>query len=126
MEQMKSYVTVRERTLKDFCAEILTRVEVSQEDAVKISHNLVEADLRGVASHGIVRFPIYVQRIRAGVVNPRPTIRIIRETLTTAVVDGDNGMGQLAGMSAMNVAIDKGRAGVLFKRLRADVCAPLQ
>src|SRR6516162_10964038 len=98
MEQMKPDVTVRERTLKDFCTEILTRVEVSQEDAVKISHNLVEADLGGVASHGIVRLPIYVQRIRAGVVNPRPKIRIVRETLTTAVVDGDNGMGQLVGM----------------------------
>jgi LDH2 family malate/lactate/ureidoglycolate dehydrogenase len=111
MEQMKPDVTVRERTLKDFCTEILTRVEVSQEDAVKISHNLVEADLGGVASHGIVRLPIYVQRIRAGVVNPRPKIRIVRETLTTAVVDGDNGMGQLVGMFAMHVAIDKGRAG---------------
>ena len=52
----------------------------AREQAIAIASNLIEADLRGVASHGVVRFPIYVERLRAGVVNPRPNVRIVRET----------------------------------------------
>jgi len=102
---------IGERALKRFCIEILAKIEVPREDAVEIIDNLVEADLRGVSSHGVMRFPIYVGRLRAGVVNPRPKIRIVRETGNTAVVDGDNGMGQFVGMRAMQVAIDKGSSG---------------
>jgi len=102
---------IGERALKRFCTEILTKVEVPLEDAAGIIDNLVEADLRGVSSHGVMRFPIYVERLRAGVVNPRPKIRMVRETGSTAVVDGDNGMGQLVGVRAMQVAIDKSRSG---------------
>lgn len=112
MGETNQYETIGERSLKRFCAEILTRLEILPEDAAQIVNNLVEADLRGVYSHGVIRFPIYVQRLRAGVVNPRPKIRIVRETATTAVVDGDNGMGQLVAIRAMQVAIDKGRSGV--------------
>ena len=79
------------------------------DDAVPIIDNLVEADLRGVDSHGVVRLPIYVERLAAGATNPRPHVRRLRETPTTAVVDGDNGMGQLVGMQAMATAIDKAR-----------------
>jgi LDH2 family malate/lactate/ureidoglycolate dehydrogenase len=111
MGEINQCGTIGERPLKRFCAEILTKLEVPPGDAVHIADNLVEADLRGVSSHGVIRFPIYVQRLRAGVVNPRPKIQIVRETSSTAVVDGDNGMGQLVAMKAMQVAIDKGRSG---------------
>ena len=56
---------------------------------------LVESDLRGVESHGVVRVPIYVERLRRGATDPRPRIAIARETRSTAVVDGGNGMGQV-------------------------------
>ncbi|HET6519745.1 MAG TPA: Ldh family oxidoreductase, partial [Geminicoccaceae bacterium] len=87
------------------------RVGVPDEEAAPIVDNLVEADLRGVESHGVVRLPIYVERIRAGVINPRPTIRVVRETRTTAVVDGDDGMGQIVGMRVMGIAIGKAADG---------------
>lgn len=111
MQETNGYQIIFAEPLNHFCTEVLVRLGVDREQAVAIASNLIEADLRGVASHGVVRFPIYVERLRAGVVNPRPNVRIVRETETTAVVDGDNGMGQWVGMRAMQTAIDKGLSG---------------
>jgi LDH2 family malate/lactate/ureidoglycolate dehydrogenase len=111
MQPPNAYVITCAEPLKHFCTEVLIRLGVPPEQATAIASNLVEADLRGIASHGVVRFPIYVERLRAGVVNPRPNVRAMRETATTAVVDGDNGMGQWVAMRAMQMAIDKGRSG---------------
>ena len=102
---------VSAKALKDFCVEVLVKVDVPQDEAVEIIDNLVEADLRGVESHGVVRMPIYVQRLAAKATNPRPNIQIVHETPSTAVVDGDNGMGQIVSIRAMQIAIDKARAG---------------
>jgi LDH2 family malate/lactate/ureidoglycolate dehydrogenase len=102
---------VSERALHAFATAILTKVGVPAGEADEIISNLIEADLRDVESHGIVRLPIYVQRLAARATNPRPQIRIVRETPTSAVVDGDNGMGQLVGLRAMQIAIDKALRG---------------
>jgi len=102
---------VTERALKSFCVELLEKVQVPPADARAIIDNLVAADLRGVESHGVVRLPIYLQRLEAGATNPRPRIKVVRETPTTAVIDGDNGMGQLVGIHAMQKAIDIARNG---------------
>jgi LDH2 family malate/lactate/ureidoglycolate dehydrogenase len=100
---------VSEQALVSFGAAVLTRVNEPAGEAREIMDNLVAADLRGVESHGIVRLPIYVQRLAARATNPRPQVRIIRETPTSAVVDGDNGMGQIVGIRAMEIAIRKGK-----------------
>jgi LDH2 family malate/lactate/ureidoglycolate dehydrogenase len=102
-------VLISEPALKGFCSAVLERLDVLPADAVAISENLVEADLRGVESHGVVRLPIYAERLAAGAVNPRPDIRAVRETATSLVVDGDNGMGQIVGMRAMQMVIDKAK-----------------
>lgn len=102
--------TVPEKVLKTFCIAVLERVDVPPGEAIEIVDNLVEADLRGVESHGVVRMPIYVQRLAARATNPRPAIRIVQETPCSAVVDGDNGMGQIVGIRAMRIAIDKAGA----------------
>ncbi len=103
-------VLVEEGALTRFCTACFEAAGVPAPDALAASVNLVEADLRGVESHGVVRLPIYVQRLLAGAMNPRPVIRTMRETATSLVIDGDNGMGQLVGMEAMRLAIAKGRA----------------
>ncbi|HEY0571015.1 MAG TPA: Ldh family oxidoreductase [Enterovirga sp.] len=102
-------IVVSERDLKTFCVSVLTRVGVSDEQAAEIIENLVEADLRGVESHGVVRLPIYAERLAAGATNPRPQIRVVRETPTSLVIDGDNGMGQWVGVRAMERAISKAK-----------------
>jgi LDH2 family malate/lactate/ureidoglycolate dehydrogenase len=102
---------VSEQALNAFGAAVLIKVGVPESEAREIIDNLIQADLRDVESHGVVRLPIYVQRLAAKAINPRPEIRIVRETPTSAVVDGDNGMGQLVGLRAMQIAIDKAMQG---------------
>ena len=102
---------VSEAALTRFVAAVLGKLAVPEGDAVLVASVLVEADLRGVESHGVVRFPIYVERLAAGAINPRPQMRVLRESATSAVFDGDNGLGHLVGVRAMEIAIAKGRAG---------------
>ncbi|MCE2531765.1 MAG: Ldh family oxidoreductase, partial [Acidimicrobiia bacterium] len=67
---------------------------------------LVEADLRGHWSHGVVRVPPYVRALAAGVVNPTPRIEAVRQFGATALVDGDNGHGVVIGQIATDRAVD--------------------
>jgi len=102
---------IAEDALFHFCTRVLRQIGVAADEAAIVSTNLIEADLRGVASHGVVRFPIYVKRILDGGTNPKPEITIVRQTRTTAVVDGGNGLGHLVGVRAMEIAIDKAKEG---------------
>ena len=103
--------SITETDLNRFCSEIFKRLDLPAADAGTVADCLVEADLRGVHSHGVVRLPVYVRRLQAGAYNARPDIRVVRETRTTAVLDGDNGMGQLVSRRAMALAIEKAKAG---------------
>ena len=74
------------------------------------AHRLLEADLRGRDGHGIIRAILYVKRMRAGAYNLDPTIRIERESPVSALVDGDNGVGQVVMTRAVEIAIEKAQA----------------
>ena len=78
-------VLVGEAELKRFCVAVLEKVGVPADQAGVIIDNLVEADLRGVDSHGVVRLPIYAKRLAAKAIDPRPVVKIVRETRTSAV-----------------------------------------
>jgi L-2-hydroxycarboxylate dehydrogenase (NAD+) len=78
-------------------------------DAETLAHLMVEADLRGSDTHGVIRLPLYVRRIRAGGVNAKPDIRIVSDRPSAALIDGDNAMGHLVMRRAAEVAIDKAR-----------------
>src|SRR6266566_10023614 len=71
---------------------------------------MVEADLRGSDTHGVIRLPLYLRRLKAGGINARPHIRIVEERPATALVDGDNGMGHLVMRFAAMTAIEKAKA----------------
>jgi LDH2 family malate/lactate/ureidoglycolate dehydrogenase len=104
-------MTTDSDALTGFCMAVLERLGVPSDEARIIAVNLVDTDLRGIDSHGVVRFPVYVRRIEDGGTNPRPIIRVERETRTTAIVDGGNGLGQLVGVRAMEIAIGKAKEG---------------
>lgn len=101
-----------------FAAEALARfgeacfraVGVPDDHARLIMDNLVRAELRGIDSHGVTRIPIYSERIRRGVVNPRPALRFERRQGGTAVLDGDNGSGAVVGCHANREAIRLAKA----------------
>ncbi len=68
---------------------------------------LLSADLRGVDSHGVARLSGYVRLYEKGRLNPTPDIKVVHETPSTAVVDGDAGLGLVVGPKAMDIAIEK-------------------
>ncbi len=90
-----------------FIASALGTCGLPGEDADAVAGMMLFADLRGIDSHGIIRLATYVARIRAGGINPRPNMRLARETLSTALVDGDNGMGHLVMRFAAERAMEK-------------------
>jgi L-2-hydroxycarboxylate dehydrogenase (NAD+) len=97
--------------LEAFMRDALVAAGVPADDARVIGEVLIESDRRGIDSHGIGRLkPIYVDRIRDGILNPRTTIEIVRERKTTAVLDGHNGMGHVVSKRAMEMAIEKAEA----------------
>lgn len=97
--------------LHDFTVDLLTRLDVLADHAAVTARRLIEADLRGRTGHGLIRVPQYVTRIEKGGINLRPDIRTTRSTPVSAVVDGDNGLGQVVMTRAAETAIEKANAG---------------
>lgn len=93
--------------LHAFTTDVLTRCDVPAADAEITATRMLDADLRGMSGHGVLRLPAYVKRLRAGGYNLRPDIRPVRETPVSALVDGDNGLGQVVMTYAAGVALDK-------------------
>jgi len=79
----------------------------SETDAQTATTVLLSADVRGIDSHGVARLSGYVRLWEAGRINTKPHIKIIHETPSTAVVDGDAGLGLIVAPFAMNIAIQK-------------------
>ena len=82
---------------------------MSEPDAALVADSLVQADLRGIHSHGVLRVPDYVAKLTREGVNPRGKPRVIRQAGGAMVVDGDNSMGQVGGAYAMRQAIECAR-----------------
>lgn len=96
--------------LAAFIIRALGAAGLSQQDAEIVAGLMVEADLRGSDTHGVIRLPLYVRRIRAGGVNAKPDIRVVSDRPSAALIDGDNAMGHLVMRRAAHLAIDKAKA----------------
>ncbi len=96
--------------LKDFAYEIFSKIGCSDTDASLAAEVLLSADRRGIDSHGIARLSGYVRLWEAGRLNPTPNVRVVHETPSTAVVDGDRGLGLVVAPRAMEIAISKAAA----------------
>jgi LDH2 family malate/lactate/ureidoglycolate dehydrogenase len=107
---MIKYTTVDWPTITGFVKEAFMGYGVPEKDAEICTDILLESDRRGIESHGVNRFkPIYIDRIKAGIQKPVTEYEIVKETPTTAVVDGHDGMGQVIGYKSMSLAIDKAK-----------------
>jgi L-2-hydroxycarboxylate dehydrogenase (NAD+) len=96
-------------SLSTFTKNIFTKIGCSEKDANIAAETLLSADLRGVDSHGVARLSGYVRLWEIDRVNAKPNIKIIHETPSTAVVDGNAGLGLVVAPFAMQVAIDKAK-----------------
>jgi len=105
--------TVKADQLRAFGRQIFSALGVPTEDAELVSDLLVEANLTGFDSHGVIRIPIYARGIKMGAVKPGAEIKILRETPSTAAIDGGWNLGQVVAKYAMNVCIEKARDSVV-------------
>ena len=98
------------KTITSFVVDAFVGYGIPREDAEICADVLLESDKRGIESHGVNRFkPIYLDRIKDGIQSPVTNFEIVKETPTTAVVDGHDGMGQVLGYKSMQMAIDKAK-----------------
>jgi LDH2 family malate/lactate/ureidoglycolate dehydrogenase len=99
--------------LQEFCTKLLAGTGVPWEEAEIVAKVLVDTSLDGIDTHGISRLPIYLTRLQNGRINAKPNIKITQTAPAIAILDGDNGLGQLAAVRAMEKAIElAGQAGV--------------
>lgn len=104
MEQTFSF-----KHLYQFTESVFIQMGCSATDAATATNLLLSADIRGIDSHGVARLSGYVRLWEAKRINATPNIRIVHETPSTAVIDGDAGLGLVVAPYAMQVAIDKAK-----------------
>lgn len=93
--------------LERFIVSVLQVQGFPEDDAQTCAIRMIEADLRGMHGHGLFRLPAYCRRIREGGYNKHPNIQIQRETPVSALLNGDNGLGQVVVTIAAELAIEK-------------------
>jgi hydroxycarboxylate dehydrogenase B len=105
--------------LRQLAATILAAAGSSAEEARKVAVRLVDANLTGHDSHGVIRVPQYVGQVQDGTIVPNRNAEVIRETDTVTVLDGHFGYGQVVGEQAVQAAIDRARRhGIAMTALR--------
>jgi L-2-hydroxycarboxylate dehydrogenase (NAD+) len=106
---MSSETRVPGDRLAAFVVRAFSQAGVPAQDAEILAGLMVEADLRGSDTHGVIRLPLYIRRIRAGGINVKPNIRVVSDRPSAALIDGDNAMGHLVMRRAAHLAIEKAK-----------------
>ena len=100
-------ITYPVKKLHDFSRSTFMHFGVPEEDADLAAEVLATSDLRGIDSHGVARLHTYFDMLDQERINPNPELKIIRESPSTATVDGDNGLGLVVGPKANKIAMKK-------------------
>ena len=93
--------------LTQFSIKVFQHFGVPEDEATLAAEVLATSDLRGIESHGVARLLTYFDMLTLGRINPRPNVKIVRESASTATVDGDNGLGLIVGPKANEIAMKK-------------------
>lgn len=95
--------------LENFTIKVFEKMGCSSEDAISAAKVFIAAELNGLPSHGMLRIKDYFQLWQAGRINVKPNVRIVHESPSTAVVDGDGAIGMIAATKSMEIAIQKAK-----------------
>src|SRR5499425_1375560 len=107
---MMDVTRISAERLRRFIQQVFAAAGAPVADAACVAEVLVEADLRGVESHGSTRVAGYCSMIRLGLLNPKPDVRVLRDTPTLAMLDGDGASGIVVARRAMQMAMDRAAA----------------
>jgi len=102
-------VKVSEASLREFAREVFVKVGMPPRDADIEADMLLWSNLRGVDSHGVLRIPWYVGNVDRGIMNPKPNIRVVKETPATLVVEADQAFGPVVTVFTMNKVMEKAK-----------------
>ena len=102
---MPEHARIAHKTLIEFIAAGYRAADIPEADAQKAAELMAQSDISGADGHGVFRLPQYIRRIKAGGLNTRPEITVIRRAKAAALVDGDNGLGSLVVARAVEEAI---------------------
>lgn len=115
----KQSMQIPHEMLRMSCAQLLAASGVPSDQARMIADVVVEADLRGIGSHGVLRLPAYIHRVKAGTMTAATELVALRSRGATLLLDAQHGFGQIAGIYAMGKAIASAREnGVGFVGVR--------
>jgi L-2-hydroxycarboxylate dehydrogenase (NAD+) len=98
------------RYLLKFVTDLFMHIGCNRDDAGVVASVLIAAELRGHASHGMIRVKEYYELWKSGRINVTPMVKVVHETPSTAVIDGDRCFGMVAGIRSMSLAIEKAAA----------------
>lgn len=119
---LMSTIYVDPQKVSKFVVDLFGAYGVDAEDAYCVADNLIDADLRGVTTHGLTRIPLYVEKIELGLCDPKAKPKVVRDFGATAIIDAGHGIGQVASTMAMKIAIEKAKKfGIGFTGVR-DGC----
>jgi len=116
-DNKETIIKVSSSNLYNFCLSCFLKLGVSEEHAGILSDTLVQANLRGVDSHGVLRLPGYIERTRRGLINYQKKVKIINKNLCVSLINGENNFGQIVAYYGMKEAIKKAKqkeTGVSF------------
>jgi L-2-hydroxycarboxylate dehydrogenase (NAD+) len=100
---------IQHKVLEQFVTQVFLEMGCSNEHAKQATKTLLDADLRGIDSHGVARLSGYIRLWEVNRINSKPAIKIVHETPSTAVVDGDSGLGLVVAPYAMSIAVEKAK-----------------
>lgn len=105
-----SRLVYRVEDLRNYVIRFFLKHDVPLKDAEIVADVLISADLRGVDSHGVIRLDSYYgSRLRKGLIDPHPQLKVLTETPSTLALDGGTGLGHVVGYKAMQMCIEKAR-----------------
>jgi LDH2 family malate/lactate/ureidoglycolate dehydrogenase len=93
--------------LAHFSEEIARAAGFESEDAKILSQSLIDAELRGIGSHGLVHLPMHIEELERGLLNPKPNIQTVKDAGATMVLEGDFGLGQKLAIHATDLAVER-------------------
>ena len=102
-------VRIPTQRVQRFLTDAFDKLGLAPDDAATVARLMTEAEAQGSDGHGVIRLIPYARRIRAGGLNLKPDIRVVKEKAAMALIDGDNGMGHLVMQRAAQLAIEKAK-----------------
>lgn len=99
-------IIIHVERLHSFVTDLAVKAGVPRRDAGILSESLIDADLKGIRSHGLIRLPIYIKRIECGVIDVMKKVEFVKEKDSIKVLNANHGLGQLAGVKGMEVAVE--------------------